>query len=145
MMTLRMTKAVFNDIVRTIGTLAPERGGVLGARADGLICAYYFDQTSEHDTHSYSPDIEQINRVLTEEWAPKQIYLAGIIHSHTPSFPFPSCGDLAYGKELLRSIGRDECAIFMPVVIGEPFRIVSYRLELKNKRFSCKKNEVKII
>lgn len=144
-MTLRLTKAVFNDIIHTLGSLAPERGGVLGASADGVICEYYFDKTSIPEPDSYCPDIEQINRVLVEDWAPRNIFLAGIIHSHEASTPFLSCGDLAYGKKFLLSLEQEECAIYMPVVIAEPFRIISYRLSLKNKRCLCKKTEIIIV
>jgi hypothetical protein len=67
--TLSLTRQVYNQIESTIGCLTAETGGMLGGdRRKRLVTHFHFDGLATKSGATYSPDIEELNRVLEQEW-----------------------------------------------------------------------------
>lgn len=111
---LMMKHSVYYEIEQTIGMDIPERGGVLGAGSDGCVIAYYFDQTGRSEPDAYVPDTEAINKVLSK-WHERGIHIVGIVHSHKSGLPFPSCGDIGYGMQILGALDTTD-RLYLPIV-----------------------------
>lgn len=111
---IKLRQGVYESIVNSIGNRMPECGGVLGAGEDGIITEYYFDETGRSEPDAYIPDVEAINRVL-EEWHERGIHMVGIVHSHREGVIAPSCGDIAYGMQILQALDTvDE--FYLPIL-----------------------------
>ena len=115
METIRIAASVYKQIMDTIGRLPPECGGVLGAAENGFITEYYFDSHGKSAPNGYAPDIQSINRMLTDDWMPRGILMVGIVHSHSNGIAVPSCGDFSYGIRILQALDTvDE--FYLPIV-----------------------------
>ena len=112
---LRITEAVYQNILRDLGSQPPECGGILGAGQGGVVSAWYFDRTGKSTPDSYKPDVTAINRVLQEEWQTRGIYMVGIVHSHGEGKRVPSCGDIRYGIRILRALDTVD-AFYLPIL-----------------------------
>ena len=125
---LQLTQSVYDQICETIGVHVPEQGGILGADEKGIITHYYFDQSGKSSVNSYEPDVEQINHVLMNDWMPQGIYMVGIVHSHANNACVPSCGDIAYGVQILGALDTvDE--FYLPIVtVEESVKMYGYLL-----------------
>ena len=73
----------YEKIQMSIGTLPPETGGILGEK-DGVVSCFYFDNHAESLADGYSPNIEDLNFVISD-WESKGVSFCGLIHSH-PEF-----------------------------------------------------------
>ncbi|MBQ2987587.1 MAG: Mov34/MPN/PAD-1 family protein [Clostridia bacterium] len=122
---------VFDEIRSALGTRKPECGGVLGACSDGRISKFYFDTSGISSEDAYTPDYEKINGIL-EEWAEEGVRMVGMIHSHGNEGNFPSCGDLFYCEQILRS-NPSISDFLLPIVTVNPFEIHMYRVRLETK------------
>lgn len=111
---LTMTQNVLDQIKNTIGGMAPEHGGILGANEDGVITHFYFDATGRSTEASYEPDVTAINTILAARWIPQGIHLAGIVHSHAAGNAAPSCGDISYGMRILQALDAER--FYLPIV-----------------------------
>lgn len=112
---LRITSQVIQQIEKTIGMYPPEHGGILGAKEDGIISEFFFDRLGKSSSNGYSPDVESINRILIEDWMPRNIYMVGIVHSHSGNNQCPSCGDLFYGIHILNALDTVD-SFYLPIV-----------------------------
>lgn len=143
---LKMTRAVYNQIIETIGSTTPECGGVLGADENGTLTAYYYDATGLGDSSSYSPDVAAINKILTHQWMPQGIYMVGIVHSHEKS-RVPSCGDIAYAVRILAAL--DTVSYFyLPILIidkGIPTMYGYVLRNMGNKQIICEETTMEIV
>ncbi len=102
--TLKLSKDVFSQIVDTIGKHPPECGGVLGARENGVITEFYFDEHGTSSANGYAPNVEMINEMLIHDWMPRGILMVGIVHSHANGNCVPSCSDVGYGIRILQAL-----------------------------------------
>jgi hypothetical protein len=85
-----MTKAVFEQIAKTIGKLPAETGGILGMRGN-KVDTFFFDEAPNRGTSlSYSPNYTAINKVLAKEWTPTNTIYMGAVHSHPVWLTTPS-------------------------------------------------------
>ncbi len=116
---MTLTDAVQRNILRDLGERAPECGGVLGVDRNGTVSAWYFDITGKTSSNSYRPDVNTINRVLSEEWQRVGIYMAGIVHSHAAGKRVPSCGDIQYGIRILKALDTVD-AFYLPILEISP-------------------------
>jgi len=101
---LKMSTGVYKKIIDSLTGASPESGGVLGAKKDGVVVEYYFDKTGKSSDKGYAPDVLAINKILSEDWMPRGIYMTGIIHSHNADNTCPSCSDIGYGARILASL-----------------------------------------
>ncbi len=127
---LRVTRGVYEDIMRTVGSLKAESGGALGRSADGeVVRAFRFDDTARNTGVTYSPDDQALNAMFREDWNPRGLRLAGFVHSHPPGYARPSPGDLAYAKRILTAI-PDMPYLVLPIVQTVPdtgeFRLIPF-------------------
>lgn len=117
---LRVTRGVYDEIMRTVGSLAAERGGALGRPADDeVVRVFRFDETARNTGVTYSPDDQTLNDVFREDWNPRGIRLAGFVHSHPAGCARPSMGDLAYAERILAAI-PDMPYLALPIVQTVP-------------------------
>lgn len=110
MATVTIEENVLLSILATVGSKAPETGGVLGAdvkKNPFHICHFEYclpaKKSGKLDSGStfYSPDAHEMNRIIDDLWAPAGYWFCGIIHSHprgckTLSHGENKVGDLAF-------------------------------------------------
>ena len=117
---LRMTAAVYRQIMAAVGGKPPENGMLLGGDpADGVVRHVVFDDGAERSGATYSPDHVRLNALLTDWWRPSGIRLLGFVHSHPGQFARPSGGDLRYAQAILGA-NRHLERLLMPIVTLEP-------------------------
>lgn len=129
---LRVSLSVLAEIKNSVGTLPPERGGMLGGRPeDGVVTHFHFDKTATSESLIYSPDVDVLNPLLKDDWNPKGIRLLGFAHSH-PGLREPSRGDLEYSQRILEA-NPELDRLLIPIVISaadsgrfefQPFAVV---------------------
>lgn len=143
---MKLTRDVWDRIRASLGTSAPEHGGVLGAGADGVISEYYFDRTGTSTVNGYSPDTEAINHMLIHDWHPRGIHMVGIIHSHSDN-PVPSCGDIAYGVRILAALAPlSRFDLPIAVVRDGTISIHGYALQIVGKKqVTCEPQELQVL
>lgn len=112
---LRITSEIIHQIEQTIGKYPPEHGGILGAKEDGIISEFYFDHLGKSSSNGYSPDVESINKLLIEDWMPRNVYMVGIVHSHNHNISALSCGDVHYGIQILQALDSVD-AFYLPII-----------------------------
>lgn len=122
---MKMNQGVRREIMRTIGALRPEAGGILLGPVDSNeITAFYFDGGAQCGTATYSPDCETLSRKMREEWLPSGLDMKGFVHSH-PGLDQLSSGDLSYIARLL-AINPDMSVFSAPIVLPETFQFLPF-------------------
>ena len=127
-----MTAEVYSQIRRTIGTRKPEQGGILGS-SDGIhIDYYYFDESAERTSASYTMNTKALNEVI-HAWNDNGIQLVGIIHSHPQGVTRPSHGDMLTARHIIETIDV-KGKFFTPIVqvshkLNGDIRIYPYTFE----------------
>jgi proteasome lid subunit RPN8/RPN11 len=127
---LPLTRSVYAEIVRTVGSMKAEQGGALGWREnERLIRFFRFDDSARRTGATYSPDDKALNSMFREDWNPRGIRLAGFVHSHPPGCARPSSGDLFYAQQILAAI-PDLPYLALPIVQTVPdtgeFRLIPF-------------------
>lgn len=112
---MKITWEVYDNIKATIGNCMVETGGVLGAGCDDIIRYFLFDKECNPCNNAYTPNVDYINEVLETQWMPANIKMVGIVHSHKDGFPWPSCGDLDYGVQILNALDT-VTRFYLPIV-----------------------------
>jgi hypothetical protein len=111
---------VLENIIKTIGCLKAESGGVLGGNNGSLeVSHYYFDETSQNSAVTYSPDCNLLNELFKSDWNPQGIRLRGFVHSHPGFMSSPSCGDQMYAERILKAI-NDLDYLWLPIINSVP-------------------------
>ncbi len=117
---LKISRLVLDEIQRSVGSCAPETGGMLGGNRDlGVVTHFHFDDQAHRTRAAYSPDCQTLNRVLTEEWNPAGVRLMGFVHSHPRWVRRPSGGDEVYAQRILTAIPEMD-RLLLPIVMAEP-------------------------
>jgi proteasome lid subunit RPN8/RPN11 len=120
---LRIRKDLLCQIMRTIGALAPESGGILlGPVGSNDITDFFFDSGGRCTGGTYSPDHVTLQCMMRDEWLPAGIDFKGFVHSHPGGFDRLSAGDLRYIHRLLEK-NPDMSGFAAPIVIPQQFRI----------------------
>ncbi len=130
---ISICRNTFDEIQNALGTRKPECGGVLGARPNEPISKFYFDISGISTDDSYTPDYEKINEIL-EEWAKDGVQMVGMIHSHGNEGNFPSCGDLYYCEQIIRSNPSIK-EFLLPIATVNPFAVFVYRVRFNQKLY----------
>lgn len=113
--TMKLSQNVYSQIMNTVGSLPPECGGVLGAKEDGIITEFYFDEHGLSSANGYAPNVQMINNMLINDWMPRGILMVGIVHSHSNGNGVPSCGDISYGIRILDALDTVD-RFYLPIV-----------------------------
>jgi len=127
---LCLTRAVYDEIAATVGSMKAEQGGALGWLEDDRVVRFFrFDGTARTTGATYSPDDTSLNIMFREVWNPSGIRLAGFVHSHPRGYARPSEGDLAYARRILAAI-PDLPYLVLPIAQTVPdtgtFRLVPF-------------------
>lgn len=121
---LRLTTAVYRQIMATVGGKPPESGMLLGGDpADGVVKHVVLDDSAERSSTTYSPDHLRLNSLLTDWWRPSDIRFLGFVHSHPGQCGRPSIGDLRYAQAILDA-NPHLARLLMPIVTVEPAPIL---------------------
>ena len=134
--TITITEDVYQQIVKTIGSLKPEKGGMLGSRDGVVIDSFVFDKNANTGTAEYSPNTNFLNRVLENEWA--DIDFRGFVHSHPFNGSVLSSADIEYAIRIMKATSLPE--LFMPLVNSSAcgkFRIFGYIVKSNGKVIPC--------
>ena len=122
-----ITQSVLQQIRSTVGTLAPETGGILACDSAGVVCAFYFDIGHHPNSIVYTPDLHAWLQVITDSWQPAGLRSCGMVHSH-PVVSAPSPRDIFSCRQIMDLNDMDR--FLLPIVCGTS--IVCYWL----RRFS---------
>lgn len=146
---MSMTRSVFEQIRRMIGSQPAEQGGPLGgSRETGVVSHFYFDDSANRSRTTYSPDHNLLNKLFAEEWNPAGINLLGFVHSHPGKYRCPSAGDVVYARNILKHIPELK-RLFLPIVMTEPdtgqFRIFPYAAERRGDDIHLRKAELVVV
>ncbi len=123
-----ISKNVYEKIVKTIGSLPAESGGMLLGDADTYeILDFVFDHKADNTGVSYQPNTKFLNSVLEEH--PHEFI--GIVHSHPAGFRHLSMQDQRAAWSNLTSPGNPHLkAYLMPIVQTKPdtgkFELIPY-------------------
>ncbi|MCY3785952.1 MAG: ThiF family adenylyltransferase [bacterium] len=102
---VRIAEPAYTEAIASLGGLPAEAGGPLGGdHRTGIVSEFYLDESARRDEHSYSPDVETLNRLFRTQWNPRGLSLLGFAHSHPPGVPVPSTGDRRYARRLLAAL-----------------------------------------
>lgn len=112
---MKISKRVYDEIMRLTCQESRECGGILGRSGDVVTC-HYFDKGIRSDKVSYSPDTMQINKVLEQWYDHSGIELAGLFHSHLYSVERHSNEDCKYIKHILLSLAPKIKYIYVPII-----------------------------
>jgi proteasome lid subunit RPN8/RPN11 len=108
---------VLMEIVRSIGSSVPEKGGILGGnREQQRITRFHFDHSATTDGAAYSPNTAIINETLDKWDAETGDKLIGFIHSHPAGYDRPSSADEEYAGRILKAIPALK-RIFLPIAV----------------------------
>ena len=59
---MKLTKGVYDSIIKTVGAKIPESGGMLlGSREDFVVRKFHFDEYGSRSPGSYDPDLDFLN------------------------------------------------------------------------------------
>lgn len=147
-------KIAFNDILKTVGSLKSETGGILlGKPANYIVQKFIFDKNGRNFSYGYDPDVDFLNQVLKEEWDRNQLDFLGFVHSHPRGIQYLSSdqgngiGDLGYIKKIFEHMPTLE-KLLVPIVYsmydGEDFKIFPY-IAVRNDNKVYKKAKLLII
>lgn len=129
----------YDEIVRTVGTLHAESGGILlGSREDFVVQKFVFDDKGSTGPVSYDPDVKFLNEVVTKEWDENGLALLGFVHSHPRGISRLSgdmgngIGDIGYIKTIFSAmpdLNHFLVPIVHPVADGGEFKMFTYMAE----------------
>ena len=134
---VKIAHKVCKDIMLTIGTRAPESGGILlGPIGTSDVTDFFFDTDGDCTRSTYSPDCVTLRRKMKDEWLPAGIDMKGFVHSHPGSFDSLSAGDLAYINRSLDKNKEDKMFV-APIVIPSEFRLRPLVVLRDKPRIAC--------
>lgn len=134
---------VYDAIRDALSNHLPECGGVLGAVPGSVISKFYYDEGGRSTPDSYTPDYLKINEVLENFWAPQGIQMVGIVHSHGDTGNFPSCGDLFYCEQIMKSAFLKE--FLLPIVTLNPYSFHMYVVRYEYEKLSVQKDQIALV
>jgi len=102
----RLKKSVYDDIIGTLSSDIPEKGGIIGCDSQGIICAFHYDKNPAQSTvSSYCPNVDYLNEIINSTWLDKGIMFAGFVHTHLNNTQI-SQEDTEYAKKLLGCLNQ---------------------------------------
>lgn len=137
-----ITEEVYQEILKTIGSMQPEKGGMLGSSDGSIIDTFVFDKNAITGTAEYSPNTNFLNKVLETEW--NNISFKGFVHSHPYNGSVLSSADVEYAIRIMNATSQKE--LFMPLVNSSAcgkFRIHGYIVKNDGTVTPCNIKQVK--
>jgi proteasome lid subunit RPN8/RPN11 len=97
----RMTRSAYTQLMAILAAGPPERGAWgFGRPQDGVIRRIHFDHAAACTAVTYSPDVQTLALLLTQQYAPAGEELRAIYHSHPGGLDVLSSGDLEYARTI---------------------------------------------
>ena len=116
-----ISKKVYRDIMRTLGSLDAECGGVLAVDKDNVISDYFFDQRAGSGKKCYIPS-RSVAEHIRDNWQKSGLDFCGIIHSHPlDTLCKPSNPDVEASLKIMTANEMD--SILMAIVRGHELRM----------------------
>ena len=84
METLNLPRALFDQIMDTIGAYPTESGGIFALSGENTIVKYYFDSHAGTGNRFYRPSAPQITARVNGWLREPGISFGGYVHSHPP-------------------------------------------------------------
>jgi len=146
---LRLHWKVIEEVIKTIGSLRAETGGIAGGNGSGQeVCHFTFDENSRNSAVTYSPDYKRLNHIFKNEWNPGGVRLQVIFHSHPGHMNRLSYGDEVYAERILKAIPDLEC-LWLPIINTVPdtgmFRLTPWAAYPAESGVSVVKGEIQIV
>lgn len=113
------------EIKRTIGSVLPEKGGILGGNTIEGITHYYYDKTAKCGTREYNPDWDTLNWII-QRWAKETVEFMGFVHSHPRGYDNLSPSDIRLAKRILEN-NDTMMRLYMFIVITESAGMKIYK------------------
>ena len=139
---IRILFSVFFKILKTLGSLPAEAGGILLGPADNDIITHFIFDKYAHTTNStYSLNTDYLNPILSE-MTDAGFEIKAIIHSHPQGYRKLSPQDIAYFTSQIKKLGLEKLAVplifsardgqldFLPFVIYSDGTVVEADLEV---------------
>ena len=121
-----MTQAVYDQIMKTIGSRHAEQGGAMGVNEQGCITTFFYDASARAGSAVYYPNVNAVQNCM-RLWAQNGVHLKGFIHSHPTGMDHPSEGDRVYAQQILSAMPRTfHGVMYMPIVQADPRRGLHY-------------------
>lgn len=112
---MRITEDVFCQIKKTLGTMKPEQGGILGISNDSdLIDTFVHDKTAKVGHSEYNPNVFFLNDIINNQWSKNNIDFCGFVHSHPSQSNMLSDADIEYAIRIMKEF--DLAYLYMPLV-----------------------------
>ena len=142
---MKLTQAVYTQILETIGSEIPEKGGMLGSSDRKIATHFHYDATGASTEYSYTPNTQELNTIL-DKWSRDGIYLVGMVHSHNPGCDFPSCMDIKYAERILNALPHLS-EFYLPILICEQKpTMISYKISIDENGVLIKeKDQIEIV
>lgn len=114
-MKLKITTEVFQEIVKTIGSGIPEKGGILLGK-DGIITDFVFDENAHTSSSTYSLNVEFLNPIIQDKKQEGK-QLMGIMHSHPYGCSELSAPDKQYFQSQFKNFPDLEF-LYTPIIFS---------------------------
>lgn len=125
---IKVSRKVIEKISRFLDSTQYESGGLIGSSNGEMIDVFYYDKGRRSDTNEYIPDVNKLQRELSN-WDEAHIIFQGLIHSHTISDRL-SPRDIHMAREILCL--NKLSAILMPVYLLNEHKIFWYEVSNDN-------------
>lgn len=112
----KITTNAYQDIVKKIGSNAPEKGGILMGSSDGIVTDFIFDKDAETSGSTYSLNVAYLNPFI-KQMKEQGKELLGIVHSHPHGYSKLSGPDREYFSGIFKSTPELEF-LYTPIVFS---------------------------
>lgn len=144
---LRITQSVYSAILKSVGKLPPESGGILGGREDDdFVTHFHFDSNAQCSTASYTPDLKTLGN-LFRDWNSEGVRFMGVVHSHPFGYRHLSIGDLSYAREIIEA-NPNLRRLLLPLVVFDKdnsFEFIPYEAVLDGRRVRVQRLQLQIV
>jgi proteasome lid subunit RPN8/RPN11 len=116
---MRFTHQAYLAVMRALGTVNPEAGGILlGPRDSDLVTHFHRDENGVGTPMTFTIDAKGMNAAL-KVYKEARLEMKGVVHSHPPRVKSPSGPDLEYAAQLMQN-PKNEAAddLLMPIYCG---------------------------
>jgi len=142
--TIRILFAVFFKILKTLGSLPAEAGGILLGPVgnDNIITHFVFDKYAHTTGSTYTLNTDYLNPILSE-MTDAGFEIKAVIHSHPQGYRKLSPQDIAYFTSQIKKLNLEKLAVplvfsankggqldFLPLVIYADGTVVEANLEV---------------
>src|SRR5262249_49931827 len=122
---MRLTQSAYQQIMREIGTKAPELGGILlGPVNESIATHFVLDETGNGSAVSWTFGHNRINELL-REYVPLNLDMKGFVHSHPAGASSLSAQDINdFRKPFANGKNEHLAEVWAPIVVAN--RLIPY-------------------